>query len=174
MPILAKSLLTMRYVAVAMAASVFTTAALSQPATGNPPGLEVKPQGTIPFQRSAPLQIAISAKAWSWSVFVPSRRQLTIQYVSASFSKYIPTQSDIEAPGIILTITTVANGVAVPHVVPVRGIQNFYKSQFVVAQPLTLYADANSTVVITVENLYSPGYQYEGFVSISGELGPLI
>ena len=123
-----------------------------------------------PFQRTASVSIPISQSSWSWNVLVPLDRRLVVEYLSGSFSKLISAVTDIDGHGLRATVTTSVAGNVVSHVAPITGFYVGGKSWFAVAQPLKLYADAGTTLTVKIENLYSPGYTYDGFMSISGQL----
>jgi len=125
-----------------------------------------------PMQESSSLSIGTSDKSWSWDVAVPSGKRLTIEYVSGSFTKKIGSTGEQTAPPFRFTVTTTTNGQTVGHVLPVIGVHTIggVISYFEVAQQVRLYADANTNVTVKLEHLFSPGYEYEGSMNLSGQL----
>jgi hypothetical protein len=124
------------------------------------------------MQESSSLFIDYPDKSWSWDVAVPAGKRLTIEYVSGSLTKKIGSTGDQTAPPFPFTVTTTAGGQAVSHVLPVLGVYTSpgVISYFEVAQQVRLCADASTNVTVKLEHLFSPGYQYEGSMKLSGQL----
>jgi hypothetical protein len=124
------------------------------------------------MQASATLFIDYPDKSWSWSTPVPAGKQLTVEYLSGEFEKRIGSVGEQTAPPFLLTLTTTANGQTASHVVPIVGVHTVDNviSYFQVAHAVKLYADGGTNVTLKLEHLFSPGYQYQGAMSLSGHL----
>jgi hypothetical protein len=132
----------------------------------------VGPPALQPYQNASSLFIAPADDTWTWTFTVPTGKLLIIEYVSGSFTKTIGGINDPSQPPFLFTLTTTAGGLTTSHVVPVRGIFDYAgtKSWFQIAESLRLYATGGTSVTVTLHHLFSPGYQEQGSVSLSGQL----
>jgi hypothetical protein len=125
-----------------------------------------------PAQASSPLFIDYPDSSWTWTTAVPAGKRLAVELVSGHFSKRIASSNESNASPLLLTLTTTSAGQTVPHVVPIKtgyiidGVIAYHD----VSHALTVYADAGTNVSVTLQHLFSPGYQYEGRMSFSGRL----
>jgi hypothetical protein len=156
------------------------TVALSDPVTlssGGSVGIDpsqnlVRLAAPQPMQVSSSLFIDYPDISWSWTTAVPAAKRLTIELVSGHFEKRISSANETNAAPLVLTLTTTSGGQTVAHVVPIKagylidGVVGYYD----VSQPLTVYADAGTNVILKLQHLFSAGYQYQGTMSLSGRL----
>lgn len=115
-----------------------------------------------PYQKAFPFLIQQGSNFADQAFAVPVGKRLVIEYVSGQFEI-----STGQLP--VVTIVTFINGEQFTHFVVLNrlGVSGGILDKFVIGQPLTLYADPQSTVAIALSRNAVDGIA-QGSVAVSG------
>lgn len=123
--------------------------------------------GASPFQRELKLQFAAGVNQVTETVAVPKGLRLVIETVTADLGV-----GDGEQP--FLFVTTVVNGITSQHTIALAELPRS-PNVFNATHDLRLYADAGSTVTVTVTRVGSsppPAIPKPELVTLSGQTIP--